>query len=235
MRREVHAGSCHAQVPHDLARGDRERGNQGAVAVADVFVFAFFELAGSGEFRGILTLQDLHAGLFVAADDQLAALIQDGGLDVQPADVLSLGVEVGIVAVEPVDAAVRLQIGRIQDTPDGGTAHGFAGMLVDEGERQIVQAPLTGHTVMLGGRAGGQRDYFELFVGGKSSVVVRSVERLEDPRDRVGGSGFARESRCYDCNRSRWRPASWMVGLGEPVARSGGNERPKLAARNELA
>ena len=66
MGGEIDAGACHAQVPHDLARGDDERGDQAAGAVADVFVLAFFGFARLDQNRGMLSLEDLHAGLFVA-------------------------------------------------------------------------------------------------------------------------------------------------------------------------
>ena len=45
MGGEIDAGACHAQVPHDLAGGDDERGDQATGAVADVFVLAFFGFA----------------------------------------------------------------------------------------------------------------------------------------------------------------------------------------------
>src|ERR1051325_9184204 len=112
MGGEIQAGARDAQVPHDLARGHDERSDQAAGAMADVFVLAFFGFARLERNRGMLSLENLHAGLFVGADDQLAVLIQDRSLDVQLADVLSFGVEVGIVAVEPVDAAMRLLGGR---------------------------------------------------------------------------------------------------------------------------
>ena len=112
MGSEIDAGACHAQVPHDLAGGDDERGDQATGAVADVFVFAFFGFARFDQDRGMFSLEDLHAGFFVGADDQLAMLIQDGSLEIQLADVLGLGVEVGIVAVEPIDAAMGFEVGR---------------------------------------------------------------------------------------------------------------------------
>ena len=76
-------------------------------------LLAFFGFAWLGQNRGMLALEDLHAGLFVAADDQFAVLIQDRSCNVELADVLGLGVEVGIVAIEPVNAAMRLQIGLV--------------------------------------------------------------------------------------------------------------------------
>ena len=140
----------------------------------------------------MFSLEDLHAGFFVRADDQLALLIQDGSLDVQLADVLSLDVEIGIVAVEPIDTAMGFDVGRIQDAPDGGARHRFVGVAVDQLGREIVEAPLTGDAIMRAGFAGGQRDDFQLFVGGKSSVADPNAEHLADQRGRAGDSGNAK-------------------------------------------
>ena len=156
MGGEVDTGTCHSQVPHDLASGNHERGDQGAGTVANVLVLAFLGLARLGRLCGVFPLENLHAGLFVAADDQFALLIEGQRLHVEAANSLSLGVEVGIVAVEPVDTAMGLQVGLVQHAPDGGAAHGFVGVLVDQGDSQVVQTPLTGRAVMLGSGAGGQ-------------------------------------------------------------------------------
>ena len=80
MGGEIHAGARLAQVPNDLACGDDERGDQAAGAVTDVFVFAFFGFARLDQNRGMFALEDLHAGLFVRADDQFAVLVQDRSL-----------------------------------------------------------------------------------------------------------------------------------------------------------
>lgn len=191
MGGEIDARACHAQVPHDLAGGDDKRSDQATSAVADVFVFPLFGFARLDQNRGMFALEDLHAGFFVRADDQLALLIEDGSLDVQLANVLGLGVEVGIVAVEPIDTAMGFEVGRIQDTPDGGARHRFVGVAVDQLGREIVEAPLTGDAIMRAGFAGGQSDDFQLFVGGKSSAADRNAEHLAGQRDRAGESAFA--------------------------------------------
>ena len=192
MGGEINAGAGHAQVPHDLAGGDDERGDQAAGAVTDVFVFALFGFARFREDGGMLSLKDLHTGLFIAANDQLAVLIQDGSLDIQFANVLRLGVEIRIMAVEPVNAAVRLEIGVVEDAPDGGACHCFVGVSVDQDGGEIVEAPLAGDASMLTGFAGGQSDDFELFTGGKSFVADPTAKHLEGQRDRTADSVFAR-------------------------------------------
>lgn len=146
-------------------------------------------------------------------------LVQSRGLNIQFADVFGLGVEIGVVAVEPVNAAVGLEVSLCEDSANGGPAHGFVGVTVDEFESQIVQAPLTGDTVMLGCGAAGQVDDFELFVGGKSSEVGRSEERLEGQAGRVGDSEYAKELPRCDRSRIRWRPAGWKHCLAGPGAR----------------
>ena len=148
---------------------------------------------------------------------------------------MGLGVEVGIVAVEPVDAAMRFQVGCLQHAPDRGATHGFFGVLVDQLGGQIVQAPLAGHTVVLSGGAGRQRDDCQLFVGGKSSVAVLAAEHLEDRRDRVACSEFARAPRCCERKPTRWRPVNWMADRRPRCVKSGGNGRPTLEEWNGLA
>ena len=189
---EIDAGARHAQVPHDFPGRDDERSDQSAAAVANVFVLAFFRFAWLDQDGGVFSLQDLHAGFFIAADDEFAELIKGGSLDVELANVLRLGVEIGIVAVEPIDAAVRLEIGGLEDTLDGGARHGIMAVAIDEFACQIVEAPLTGLAIMVGGFAGGQVDDFELFSGGKSSGVDRSEERLASQRGAGRESDFAR-------------------------------------------
>lgn len=234
MGGEIDAGARHAQVPHDFAGGDDERGDQATGAVTDVFMLAFFGFAWLGQNRGMFSLEDLHAGFFVRANDQIAVLIEDGSLDVQLADVLSLGVEVGIVAVEPIDTAMGFDVGRVEDTPDGAARHRFVGMAVDQLGREIVEAPLTGDAIMLAGFAGGQRDDFELFVGGKSSVADRSVEHLADQPDRAQESVRAKEPRCCGRSQTRWQPGDWKADPWQPAARSADSERPRLAAWSGL-
>jgi hypothetical protein len=234
MGGEIHAGARHAQIPYDLASGDDERGDQAAGAVTDVFVFAFLGFARLDQNRGMLALEDLHAGFFVGANDQLALLVQAGRLDIQLADVLSFAVKVGIVTVEPVDTAMRFQVGFVQDTPDRGAMHGVFGVAIDQDSREVVEAPLTGNAIMLAGFAGGQRDDFQLFVGGKSSGADRSGEHLEDQQVRAEDSGFAKGPRCCDCTRTRWQPANWTADPWLPTAKSSGNGRPTLAEWNGL-
>ncbi len=210
--------------------GTQRDRQQGAGAVADVLELTFFDGAGPGQSRGILPLEDLHPGLLVAGQDQAALFVKAWSIEVQLADALGLGVEVGVVTVEPVDAAMRLEVGLVQDPPDGRTLHRLVGMPVDQDGREIVKAPLAGDALMRAGFAGGQSDDFELFLEGKSPVADRNAEHLEGQRGRAGDSAFAKGRRCCDCNQPRWRPANWTADPWRPAAGSADSGRPKLAA-----
>ena len=61
-------------------------------------------------------------------------------LDVQLTDVLCFAVEVRIVAVEPVDTAMRLEISFVENAPNGGAMHPFINISVDQVGGKIVAA-----------------------------------------------------------------------------------------------
>ena len=159
--------------------------------------------------------------------------MQYRSLNIEPTNVMRLAVEVRIVAVEPVNTTVRLQIGRIQDAPDRGTSHRFVGITIDQDRSQFIDAPVARNAVMFGGLAGRERDDFELFIGGKSSGADRSVGHLEDPRGVVADSAFAKERRYCDCNSSRWRLVDSTADRRPPTVRSTDNEIQELAEKNE--
>ena len=68
----VLTGARLAQIPDDLPRGDDKRGDQGTPPMPDVLVLAFFRLARCQRLCGVFTLQNWHAGLFIAANDHTA-------------------------------------------------------------------------------------------------------------------------------------------------------------------
>jgi len=178
----VEAGTGFTQIPDHLTRGHDERGQQRSSAIADVLKLAFCRLARPCWLGRVLAAKNLHAGLLIAADQQAALLVLTQRLEVELANVLSLGIEVGIVAVEPIDALVRLEVRRVENAPDGGAADGLAMGLVDNGQREIIKAPARGWLVMRVRLAGSQGDDVQSFVGGKSSAGDRSVGRLAGQR-----------------------------------------------------
>jgi hypothetical protein len=83
------------------------------------------------------------------------------------------------------------------------------------------------------GLAGGDRDDFELFVGGKSRVADPVAQHPEARRAPARDTVFAKASRCCGYNQIHWRPANWMAAPGLPTAESAGCEKPRLAEWNE--
>ena len=226
---EVRTGPGRAEVPDHFAGGHRERGDQGPRAVADVLELALLRLAGLGRLRGVLALQDLHAGLLVAAEHQPPLLVQARGLQVQPADGPGLGVEVRVMAVEPVDALVGLDVGFRQDPPEGGPAQGPVVRFVDDGGGQVAEGPAGGGPVVRLGLAGGQVDDGEPVVGGKSPGADRSGGRPAGRRGRRRRSARATGRRCAGRSPAPRRSAGCWGGRGRQRAGGAGSGRPGLA------
>ena len=131
-------------------------------------------LAGHSRLCGVGTAQCLHSRLFITANHQSTLLVHQRSLDVQLANLLSLGVEVGVVAVEPVNTAVRFQVGLVKNPPDRQPTHGqVMSIPVDQGRGQVIQRPPGGGTILLVGRATGQSDHIEPYRGGKSPRSTR--------------------------------------------------------------
>ena len=82
MRGDVRTGARLAQIPDDLTWGDDKRGDQGTHPMPDVLVLAFFRLTRCDGLGGVFALQNLPAGLFIAAHDQTALLQEAEGIEV---------------------------------------------------------------------------------------------------------------------------------------------------------
>jgi len=82
MRGEVCTGARLAQIPDDVTRCDDKRGDQGTRPMSDVLVLAFFRFARCHGLCGVFALQNLHAGLFIAANHYTALLKEAEGVEV---------------------------------------------------------------------------------------------------------------------------------------------------------
>ena len=229
MRREVHAGSGRPQVADDLPRCHDEGSDQGARPVADVVVLAFLGLAGLGRLRGRGSPQRLHPRLLITADQQPTLLVHRGCLDIQLANRVGLGVEVGVMAVEPVDAPVWLEIGLVEGPPDRRAAHRpvMVGS-IDQRGGQVVECPACGRLLMFRARTAGQGDHIKPLGGGKSSAADLTVEHPEAQPTPAADSGFARFRRCGDRSRTRRRCGGWWAGPRRRPSGSNGSERPEI-------
>src|SRR2546423_15095185 len=134
--------------------------------MADILVLALFRPPRLDGLSGIAALQNLHPRFFIGADDEASLLIEAQRLEIELTDSLRLGLKVGIMAVEPVHAPMRLEVHLLQDAPEAGATDGLPPMLRERGD-QVVQTPPGGGT-MIGGRVPGRhRQYFEALRGGE--------------------------------------------------------------------
>ena len=106
--------------------------------MADVLVFTSLAPARLSRFGGRFALQHLHAGFFIAADDQVALLIGRQRLDIELANRAGFRIEMLIVTVEPVRTFVRLQIDSVQDAPDARSAEGLRMQGVKHGRHDFI-------------------------------------------------------------------------------------------------
>src|SRR4029450_2829621 len=137
--------------------------------MADVLMLTFFRFARLHRLGGGSSLQNLHTGLFVGADDYAPLLVETERMDIELTDVVGLGFEVWIVAIEPVHAPMRLEVCLLQDTPKTGATHGGPPVLWGSGA-QIVEAPPGGRTMIRGRFPGRHRQHIHPLRGGKSAA-----------------------------------------------------------------
>src|SRR5208337_2519431 len=178
--RKVHTGPGRSQVANEFTSRYDKRGDQSACPISDVVLLPSLGFAGLSRLSGVGTAQCLHSRLFITANHQSTLLVHQGSLDVQLANLLSLGVEVGVMAVEPVNTPVWFQVGLVKNPPDRRPTHGqVMSSPVDQGGSEVIQRPTGGGTTLLFGCAARQIDQIEPLRGGKSSRSSRPRRVLE--------------------------------------------------------
>ena len=137
--------------------------------MTDILVLAFFGLARLYGLGGKAALQNLHPRFFIRADDEAAFLVEVQRLAIELADRLRLGLKVRSVAVEPVRAPMRLEVGLLQNAPDAGATQALQPLLPEGGD-QVVQTP-PGSGAMIRGRFPGRhRQNLDALRGGKCAA-----------------------------------------------------------------
>ena len=142
--------------------------------MADILVLAFFGLARLHGLGGIAALQNLHPRFFIGADDEASLLVEAQRMDIELTDVIRLGLEVWIVAIEPVHAPMRLEVCLLQDTPDAGATQGLQPLLRERRD-QVVKTPPRGGTMQRGRFPGRHRQHPYALRGGKRAAGDPSV------------------------------------------------------------
>src|SRR5215510_3214526 len=202
--------------------------------MADILVLTFFGLARLHGLGGIAALENLHAGFFIGTDDEASFLVEAQRLEIELTDIIGLGFEVGIVAVEPVHTTMRLEVGLLQDAPDTGATDGRQPMLRERSD-QVVQTPPGGGTMIRGRLLGRHGQHLHALRGGKRAAGVPSVGHPAShgarPPDNVDASGPL-----YGAHRPiRWPPANSMGGLAQRPGGSVDSARPRLGGWNARA
>jgi hypothetical protein len=134
--------------------------------MTDILVLAFFGLARLHGLGGIAALQHVHPRFFIRAHDEASLFVEAQRLAIELTDILRLGLKVGIVAVEPVHAPMRLEVCLLEDTPDAGATHVREPMLRERGD-QVVQTPPGGGTMIRSWFPGRHRQHSHALRGGK--------------------------------------------------------------------
>jgi hypothetical protein len=118
MRHEISGRSGAPKGPSDVPRGHDQGMDQHPRTMADVLRFTPFTPARLGRLGGGFALEHVHASLCVAANHQAAWLIRLDRLGVQLANQVGLGVQVLVVAIQPVRTLGGLEVNVVQDTPE---------------------------------------------------------------------------------------------------------------------
>ena len=93
---------------------------------------------------------------------------------------MRFGLKVRVMAVEPIDAAMRFEVRFLQNTPDTRATHGPGATLKQRGD-QVVQTPASGRTIARRRFTGGYRHHIEPLRGGKSAGADRGAAHPEGP------------------------------------------------------
>src|SRR5918995_3713667 len=134
-------------------------------------------------------------------------------MNIELTDIVRLGIEVWIVAVEPVHAPMRFEVRLLQETPEAGATHGLRPMALLEGPDQIIETPPGSGTMIRGGLLGGHRQHVHPLRGGKSAAGDPTAAHLAGPGVHAPDSDDANAQRCAAHSPSRWPPVHWMGHL----------------------
>jgi len=138
------------------------------------------------------------------------------------------------MAVQPIDALVRLQVGLVQDTPDGRAADRFVRSLVEDRRRDVAERPAGCRAAVFRRLAGRNRDDVNLRGGGKRGAVAPSVVHLANRAVPVRGTGLAIGRPCVENSPTRPRSASSAAGRALRPAGQSVPGRPTTAAWTQL-
>ncbi len=206
---KIQTPSAFTDVAENLPRRDYQAGNQATRAVADVFERATFWSAWFHGPTGILALQGLDAGFFIDAQHQFAVLVHTGRVQIELGDVQGFGLKIGVRAVQPLGAAMRLEVVAVEDAVDGAAAHVAVVAVLDDLKGQVLQRPMRDRQIQLGRFGGRQHDDLMTVFRGKKSSEHRCEEGRPNRPDVEQRSVSATCPRWQGRNRILGRFAHW--------------------------
>jgi len=153
-------GTCGPQRPYALPRGHHTRGQQPPCARAEVRVRALFRFARCSGLGGGGALQTRPPRLGLGAEDEATRRNDTWGPPVEGTQVVCLGVTVWGVAVEPIDAAMRLEVCVFPHAPETRPPQGPSATRHQRGP-QGVKAPAGSGAVGRRRLTGGPRQHLQ--------------------------------------------------------------------------
>lgn len=209
---KIHAAPALADITKDLPGRHYQGGDQAARAVANVLELATFRPTCFHRPTRILPLEGLDAGLFIDRQHQLVVLVQARGIEIEPGDVQGFCFKVGVVAVQPLCTAVRLEVVAVENPVDGTATHLLVVGVLDDLDRQVVQRPVRDRQIQLGRLGGRQHDDLMPIFRGKKSSEHHCEEGRPSRRGVRQRSVSATCPPCRRRNRILERPANWSDG-----------------------
>src|SRR6185295_2736757 len=167
MRHEIGGLPGGPKGPSDVACGHGPGMDQYPRTMADVLMVTPFAPARLGRFGGGFALEHWHAGLFVAAHHQAAVLLRLDRLGVKLANHGGLGINVLVVAMQPVLTLVGLEVKIVQDTPETGAADGIGVPRVKQSGHTLIECPAGDGALLVLRQCAGHRDDLDTSRGSK--------------------------------------------------------------------
>ena len=118
---------------------------------------------------------------------------------------MRFGLEVWVVAVEPIDTAVRVEVRLIQQAPDTRTTHGPEALILKGGD-QVVEIPACSRAMVRGGFTRCHRQHIQTRCGGKSAAADPGAAHRAGHGGRLADSAYANGQQYGGYSGTPWPP-----------------------------
>jgi hypothetical protein len=173
----IGAGTCRPQMPDDGTRGDDQRGAAGPPPMPEVLGRALLRWPRGQGRRRVRPWSHRPPGRFIGAENPTTRREAAPGLEREGTPVVRLGLAGRSVAVEPIDPALGLAVGRIPKAPEAGATPGPGAPRRQSGH-PVGEPPAGGGAGGRRGLTGGHRHHLQTRCGGKSAAADPSAAPL---------------------------------------------------------